>query len=258
MSFFNKMLASFGIGAARIDTLLDKPSYHPGEDVHGVIHIYGGSTEQQVDRIYVQVMTEYILEHDDRKVIETCCMARITVSDRLTVQAGEKLEIPFAFPLPLETPLTLSRQPVWLRTGLDIDNAFDPKDQDYIEVVPHPDQTAVLEAVEQLGFTYRSSTCEYHKRLGRGVPFVQEIEFYPGGRFAGRMTELELIVRLEHDGLSVLVEVDRRGSGLGGWLERAFDMDERHAWIQLNDGDLRRGTGHIAQLLESQIERMSR
>ncbi|MGE7055864.1 sporulation protein, partial [Paenibacillus glucanolyticus] len=36
MSFFNKMLASVGIGAAQIDTHLEKSSYYPGEEVRGV------------------------------------------------------------------------------------------------------------------------------------------------------------------------------------------------------------------------------
>lgn len=30
MSFFNKILASVGIGAAQIDTRLEKSSYYPG------------------------------------------------------------------------------------------------------------------------------------------------------------------------------------------------------------------------------------
>ncbi|WP_054955355.1 sporulation protein [Paenibacillus dakarensis] len=106
------------------------------------------------------------------------------------------MEIPFAFPLPLETPLTLSRQPVWLRTGLDIENAMDPKDRDFIEVTPHPYAAVVFDAVSELGFRFKSATCEYNSRMGLGIPFVQEIEFYPGHEFADRVKELELIMHL--------------------------------------------------------------
>ncbi|NMO97957.1 sporulation protein [Paenibacillus lemnae] len=256
MSFFNKMLASVGIDAVQVDTRLEKSSYAPGEDLKGVVHISGGSVDQKVDGIYVKLMTEYIQEKDDRKYNQSYTVAKIKVSDGLHVKQGEKLEIPFQFPLPLETPLTLSRQPVWIHTGLDIDYAIDPKDRDYIEVTAHPYAAVVLEAVSQLGFQFKGSTCEYHPRLGRGVPFVQEIEFYPGPGFS-EVRELELIMFLEHDGLSLIVEVDRRGKGISGWMERSFDMDERQGRLMLDDQDLQQGPAYIAGILEDMIIRQA-
>ncbi|MFC7678433.1 sporulation protein [Paenibacillus sp. GCM10028914] len=258
MSFFNKILASVGIGAVQVDTRLEKSAYYPGEDIRGVIHITGGNVEQNVDKIYIKLMTEYTRESNDKKYSESFTLAKIRASDKLIVQPGEKLEIPFEFPLPLETPLTLSRQPVWLRTGLDIENAIDPKDRDFIEVTPHPYAAVVFDAVSKLGFRFKEATCEYHSRLGRGIPFVQEIEFYPGREFAHRVKELELIMHLERDGLSVLVEVDRRGRGLSGWLEQSFDMNERHAWLTFDSSDLEKGADHIAGLLEELIDSKTR
>ena len=116
------------------------------------------------------------------------------------MKPGDQQEIPFAFPLPLETPLTISRQPVWIHTGLDIDNAIDPKDRDFIDVEPNEDASIVFDAVESLGFSFKIATCEYHPRLGQGVPFVQEIEFYPGSSYAGHIKELELILYPEQEG----------------------------------------------------------
>ncbi|MDP4096724.1 sporulation protein [Paenibacillus sp. P96] len=258
MSFFNKMLASVGIGAAEIDTHLEKTSYHPGEEIRGMVHIKGGNVEQKVDNIYIKVMTEYIREHDDKKVSESYAVAKFHVADSMTVRKGETLQIPFSFPLPLETPLTLSRQPVWIHTGLDIDNALDPNDRDFIEVTPHPFASIVLKAAQDLGFRFKGATCEYHPRLGRGTPFVQEIEFYPSPEFASRVKELEFIFSLEHNGIHVLVEVDRRGRGLSGWLEQSFDMDERQAWLSLSQSDLQRGTGYVADVLEDLILRQAR
>ncbi|MDH6672525.1 sporulation-control protein [Paenibacillus sp. LBL] len=255
MSFFNKMLASVGIGAAQIDTHLEKSSYYPGEEVRGVIHIKGGSVEQTVDRIYLKLMTEYTKESDDKKYIESYTIAKVNVSSRITLKPGDHQEIPFSFPLPPETPLTISRQPVWIHTGLDIDNAIDPKDRDFIEVEPNPAASIVFDAVEDLGFSFKMATCEYHPRLGRGVPFVQEIEFYPGSRYAGHIKELELILYPEQDGISVLVEVDRRGRGVSGWLQRSLDMDEQHSWLTLDEQELEQGPSHVAELIDRIIRR---
>lgn len=255
MSFFNKMLASVGIGAAQIDTQLEKSSYYPGEEVRGVIHIKGGNVEQTVDSIYLKVMTEYTRESDDKKYIESYTLAKINVSSRLTLKPGDQQEIPFSFALPLETPLTISRQPVWIHTALDIDNAIDPKDRDFIDVEPNEGASVVFDAVEGLGFSFKMATCEYHPRLGQGVPFVQEIEFYPGSSYAGHIQELELILYPEQEGISVLVEVDRRGRGVSGWLQRSLDMDEQHSWVTLDQQDLEQGPSHVAQILDRVIRR---
>lgn len=258
MSFFNKILASVGIGAAQIDTRLEKSSYYPGEEVSGIVYIRGGNVEQKVDRIYLKIMTEYIRERDDSKFTESCVLAKVSITDSLLVKAGDELEIPFSFPLPLETPLTLSRQRVWVHTGLDIENAIDPKDYDYIEVTPGPEAAVIFDAASELGFQFKTASCEYHSRLGRGVPFVQEIEFYPGREYASRMRELELILYPQRDGISVLVEVDRKGSGVAGWLERSLDMDERHSWLTLSSADLQEGPSRVADLLDQVIQRSIR
>ncbi|MBJ8193810.1 sporulation protein, partial [Bacillus cereus] len=80
--------------------------------------------------IDIELKTEYIVEHDDKKTTTTCCIARIKVSDGFHLQQGQELEIPFSFRLPLETPVTHVKQPVWLETALDIGRALDPTDRD--------------------------------------------------------------------------------------------------------------------------------
>lgn len=49
----------------------------------------------------------------------------------------KKKEIDFQFLLPVHTPPTIGKTKVWIQTGLDVPNAVDPKDRDYINVEPH-------------------------------------------------------------------------------------------------------------------------
>jgi sporulation-control protein len=258
MSFFNKILASAGIGSAKVDTLVDQAVYVPGEELSGVMRIKGGKIDQEIGKIDIELKTEYIVEHDDKKTTTTCCIARIKVSDGFHLEQGQELEIPFSFRLPLETPVTHAKQPVWLETALDIGMALDPTDRDSLKIEPHPYMNTVFEAVHLLGFRFRSSSCERHPKLGRSVPFVQEFEFTPGSEYARDIEELELVMQLEPEGVHVLVEVDRRGRGLSGWLESAFDMDERHAWLSLSREELSYGPDHIADALEELIDRQIR
>lgn len=258
MSFFNKMLARVGVGAAKIDTVLEQNEYVPTGEVHGKVYIQGGNVDQEVGSIYIEVMTRYIREQDDKKHEVNYAIARHRVSDKMLVKSGQKTEVPFAFLLPAQTPLTIGNQKVWLHTGLDIEMSVDPTDQDYISVHPHPYMSTVLDAAELLGFRFKASTVEYASRAPFGVPYVQEIEFHPGPQFSGRVNELELMMAFSGDGLQVLVEVDRRGRGLGGFFANAFDMDERRSWLNLSSSELRRGPNFVADRLAELIHQSSR
>jgi len=57
MSFFNKVLASVGIGAATVDTILEKEEVMFGEEIKGIVNIRGGNTEQRIDDIYLTINT---------------------------------------------------------------------------------------------------------------------------------------------------------------------------------------------------------
>ncbi len=62
MSFFKKTLASFGIGAAKVDSVLHQEFLHPGETAKVTIHVYGGKTAQTVDNIKLKLCCRYIDE----------------------------------------------------------------------------------------------------------------------------------------------------------------------------------------------------
>jgi len=257
MSFFNRMMASIGIGAAQVDTLLEKNRYSPGESVQGVVKIKGGSVAQQVDNIYISVMTQYVKEVDDRKVYENAEISRQHVASPFTIQPGEAKEIPFAFALPLNTPLTIGRSPVWLKTGLDIKSAVDPKDDDRIEVVPNRAMQTALDALSELGFRLRNAECEYAPRFGYGT-FVQELEFVPAsGDYRGKLDELEVIFAQKADSIDLYLQIDRKARGLASLFAEALDMDETNVRCTLDAASLAAGSRAVANQLDAVIRRFS-
>lgn len=258
MSVFKKLLASVGIGSAKVDARLHNDSLMPGETLSGEVHIVGGDVSQEIDDIYMFVVTHYEREYDDKKGKEECVLVKHRLAERFLLKPEETKIIPFAFPLPYETPLTIGRQPVYLRTGLDIKNAIDPGDSDYIEVRPHPWMSKVLDAVKQIGFQLYKVDCEYNRYLGRTYPFVQEFEFRPTGKYRSRLDELEVIFFLRRDELEVLMQVDKRARGLMGALEEAFNMDERYVRFRLTAADAQRSTGELAQAIDQTIQRSLR
>jgi sporulation-control protein len=236
---FKSLLASFGIGAATVDTQLFHDSVACGDVLEGEVYINGGDTAQDIDDIYLKVATKYKRESDDSTYYEECVMVNYRLSERFTIQPKEKVVVPFSFQLPDEMPVSLGKTSVYVRTGLDIKTAINPRDTDNLKVLPHPMMQRVMEALENLGFKFYQAECEYNNRSGKKYPFVQVLEFRPYGKYSGHLDELEVIFNLSSGKLEVLLEIDKRARGLGGWMSEALDIDERRVRFQLTQSDLK-------------------
>lgn len=252
---FNRFLASIGIGSAKIDTLLEKARYSPGETVQGIVKISGGNVEQRIETIQLSVMTQYIRESNDQKYTTNGEVGRFHVSAPFTLQAGQNLEVPFSFQLPHQTPLTIGRTPVWVKTELDVRGGVDPGDNDKIEVVPTHQMNTVLEAVNLLGFRLRKAECEYSARLGGKMPFIQELEFVPTTQFRGQLDELEVMFYPSDHELEVVLQIDRRARGLSSFFAEAMDMDESFVRVRFTNEQLSAGSNAIAHQLSGIISR---
>jgi len=252
MSLFNKLFSSIGIGSARVDTKLTTDQLRAGDKVSGVVEIVGGNTEQQIDEIYLSLMTTYIKESNDKKFNQQATIEKVKIVERFTIGSNERREIPFSFVLPLDTPVTFGKSKVWIHTGLDIKNAIDPSDKDYISVSPSPLAAGVLNAVYDLGFSLRKVDCEAAPyRLRRRLPFVQEFEFVPtSGQYRGRLDEVEVMFFPQsEDRVEVMMQVDRRARGLSSFLAEALDMDESFVNFTVTTNDLPNLKSKINQII---------
>lgn len=88
MSLFNRMMAGVGVGAAKIDTLLERTSYSPGEEMRGAVRIYGGSVDQHIEGIDLSIMTYYIKEVNDSKLKQNLELGRVRVTPPISVRAN--------------------------------------------------------------------------------------------------------------------------------------------------------------------------
>ncbi|WP_019241849.1 MULTISPECIES: sporulation protein [Bacillus] len=252
MSMFNKILASVGIGSANVDTKLERDTFMPGDEVSGVVEIKGGSVEQCIDEIFLSVTTSYVKESNDKKYNETATIERIRINESFTIGVNESKTIPFSFILPLDTPLTYGKTKVVISTNLDIKNALDPKDDDYINVRPTPLIHTAFIALTDLGFKLRSSECEQAPRnFQRRMPFIQEFEFVPvSGPYRGKLDELEFTFYQPNvNEAEVLLEVDRRARGLASMFAEALDMDETKVRVTLTRQDLAGMTETLRQII---------
>ncbi|MBB5235253.1 sporulation protein [Deinococcus budaensis] len=219
MGFLKRMMVAAGVGGARVDAQVHNPAVRVGEVLPGVVVVQGGSLEQRIERLNLGLATRY--KADDHSVTHTL-FTRPVVS-AFSIGAGERREFPFQLPIPQGTPLTLPGTAVWLVTDADIAGAADPGDTDPLQILPSPEMEAVIGAAQRLGFRLAGS--EVESRHGR---VVQELSFRPpAGQY--RLTELEMMLFPATGGLDVVLEVDRRATGLASLLTAEFE--QRGRWF---------------------------
>ncbi|GLT20257.1 SpoOM-like protein [Vibrio zhanjiangensis] len=229
MSFFKKTLASFGIGSAKVDSVLQQEVLYPGQKVNITIHVYGGATVQEIDNIEMKLYCRYIKErpanqgNDDRSSNRMCrvpvnyALAHWSLPYAFTIKPGETRDFAVELDVPWNAPVTIGDSKVWLETGLNIALAKDPSDTDILTVRPDPLLDEIFTALEESGLRIRQVECEAVE--GFELPFVQEFEFVPTmGPFHGRWRELEMVAHRSDEQLQMWFEIDRHRKGAKGML----------------------------------------
>lgn len=227
MSLLKKTLASFGIGAAKVDSVLHQDVLFPGQSAKVTIHVYGGASEQLIDNIELKLCCRYIAEaqfdreqqarHPVRRIPQTYVLASWSLPYSFTIGSGEVRDFDIELQVPWNTPVTVGASQVWLDTGLEIALARDPSDKDSLTVRPDPLMEGVFTALEQQGLRLRQIECEAAE--GFELPFVQEFEFVPvDGPFHGRWRELEIVAYRDEQSLRLWFAIDRAQNGSLGML----------------------------------------
>ena len=156
---FGKLKASLGIGAAKVDTVLESMSVYQGDTLKGVVHIQGGDVEQQIDAINLKLCTEVKVEVDDSVSYQDFIIGKMQAVQPFTIAPNEHKQVPFEFKLNDETPITAlnahkNQCHVWVETTLDIDFAIDPKDRDLLKFTPFPSLQRSFQQLNRLGLVW--------------------------------------------------------------------------------------------------------
>ncbi|MGG1660440.1 sporulation protein [Brevibacillus sp. NRS-1366] len=195
---FKKILAKFGVGAAKVDLKLDRPGYRLGETMTGVVRIEGGNVEQRIsDLSALLLMRVHIRGQEVTKQVQAFSISRnFTVQPKPFVQ-----EIPFSFEMPQGLAMSTPAIQYALHTKLDVEMALDPTDFDRVEVLPPEPVERVLKALDRLNLRQKPDS-------GKLTPYGQEFSFFPGSNLGIPLNELEVIFFSVPGELRLLVELD--------------------------------------------------
>ncbi|WP_432072531.1 sporulation protein [Streptomyces wuyuanensis] len=228
---FKRLLGSLGVGGPSVDTVLDHGTVPPGRALTGNVHLKGGGAEFDIEQITLELVARVEAESDDGEHEGAVVFDRFTVGGGFRLAEGEQRSVPFSVTLPWEAPITeLHGQSLGvvlgLRTELAVAGARDRGDLDQVHVRPLPVQEAILEALGQLGYGFKSADLELGRIGGTGqqLPFYQEIELTPPPEYAHVVSEVELTFLANPEGMEVVLEADKRG----GLFSEGHDALNRH------------------------------
>ncbi|BCV29737.1 sporulation protein [Shewanella algae] len=228
---FKKLLAAIGVGGASVDTRLLNASLQPGQTFEARIVLKGGEVSQSIAGLELALMTRVKVSDGDSSHFINHCLASWRISEGFELQAGEERELPFIGQLHPETPFTElpvcnNQCRVWLQTGLAIDYAIDPGDQDLLQIQPTQLLLHLLQAMEELGFVLKKADVEqgYINTSGfrSGSGCYQELEFVPAGLGIRLLREVELTLVPAGKQTHILLELDRAFRG-DGYLSLTLD-----------------------------------
>ncbi|MFH6952774.1 sporulation protein [Pseudoalteromonas sp. XMcav1-K] len=231
---FKKVLASIGIGAAKVDTVLHTEHLLPGQKFSAEVIITAGDVEQDISGLELALMTKVKAESDEGEYFADHVLDKWSIVDQRTLQPGEELRIPFEARLHSETPITeisqgINQSVVWIATGLNIDFALDATDRDPVYVYPNEAVKTFMLAMEKLGYKLVKSDVE--KGYLRTSNFnstsgcYQELEYKPAGLKVFGPKEVELSFVPEALKTHVLIEVDRM-FGSDGYADLTIEHDQ--------------------------------
>ncbi|MEU6076443.1 sporulation protein [Micromonospora sp. NPDC047074] len=216
---FKRLMQAMGVGGPSVETVLANPNCRPGGQLEGVIHVAGGDHSVDVEYVALGLVTRVEVESGDNDYETTQEFHRQAATGAFRLEAGQRHDIPFRFPVPWETPLTdlygqhLHGMTMGLRTELEVARAVDKGDLDAVAVHPLPSQQRLLEAFLRLGFRFARADVERGHIYGvrQSLPFYQEIEFYPAPQYAGAINQLEVTFVTDPQQIQVVLELDKRG-----------------------------------------------
>lgn len=220
-----KLLASVGIGKAKVDAILLTEFLRAGEKFDIEVVIQGGDVAQEIQGLEFAIMASAKSETRDgeREYYKSVVLQKWWQDLDMTVEAGERLSKKFTLNLHPEVPASeLFGQriaKIWLQTGIDIKNGVDGSDKDPLVISPSATQLAVLDFISQSGYRLFKSDIEAGRVTAPGftshLPCYQEYEFKPQDFSFFGVREIEVTFVDNGTETGVLLEVDRAFKGDG-------------------------------------------
>ncbi|ETP68017.1 hypothetical protein G159_14475 [Planococcus glaciei CHR43] len=209
MSLLETLRANAGTGNAKIGLHILKAKVRQGDMVSGQVYVIGGEAEQKIDEFTISVMTTVSVNEGERKVMQDAEIQNCSLTNSFRILPKEEKTVPFSLKLSPETPLTIHKVDVWLKTALKTERGKEEIDEHDIHVVGTEAAEKILAALHELDFPLKKAANIRSDLTHSGV--VQELEFYPSHKFERHFTVLQLALISDSVGTTAYIKLVREG-----------------------------------------------
>ncbi|WP_338448744.1 sporulation protein [Niallia oryzisoli] len=125
-----KTLSLLGVGSAKIDLVLEKETYAPGEKVSGYFFLKGGTVDQTIKGIHCDlIMVDTDTEQET--VVDTK-----TILTSKEIQANQEEKLSFTFTIPEDSERSKKNRYYYFKSKLVFQEGMESKDHDIIHLKP--------------------------------------------------------------------------------------------------------------------------
>lgn len=219
-----ELMATIGIGSAKVKLKTESPEVEIGGTYKGYIEIKGGSVEQVVKKVYVNLVltSAYGSGSNIRHVNRT--ISTVTVMNKMILKPDQDLFIPIEFKIPLNIPVTKGRTRYYIMAGLEINQAIDPKASMPVKILPNSYMQMVFEAFSMLGFKEKAG-------FGDFAGMYQEFEFVPTKFMSEELDVIEIFPSTGEEEILISLHIIKSSWGCFGSVD--IDPDERYKRFRL-------------------------
>lgn len=236
MKLFKSLLASLGVGAAKIDLILNSDYLTMNEQAEGKIVLTAGDTTQKIEGLFVDFKLNSRFSRGDQTVFVDEQVARIPISqDEFMIEPGQVLEYPFSFHCPDLLPVSSVNTRYYFQTNLEIKAGIDARDRDFVVLMPTGLIANFMAGFEQLGFIHHAEGYTGKRRDDQQI-----IQFQPTTWLRGEYDEIVFSYRpgKSQNEIAGFFELDKRTSGALGMLADHMDLDEKKGYYRFSAAEL--------------------
>lgn len=161
----------------KVSTFINSKELYPGEYIDGICRVKGGELNKKLHNIVIYIKTSYIKEKNAKIEKKKIVIQKKSINLDKSVKEVSLIDIPFKFKLNNQSPVSIHKSHIWIKTCLNLDYTTQSEEKYYIDILPPKYMENIIFAIEKIGFNLVEVENKYAEDKNNNLPFIQYFKF---------------------------------------------------------------------------------